>query len=140
LETGFEDESEILTISIEGREERSADLHAIVNAMANAFQEVVVDRDRTDRAKVRDSLALILSKRNKELREKMYERNHITSELSPAERDSSAELTIRDSEIKVLTKVAAEVAEQIERWDIESMADEQIQLIHLAAVRVEQDC
>ncbi|MGI9455545.1 MAG: hypothetical protein ACR2NU_03240 [Aeoliella sp.] len=137
LETGVEGASELMTLSIEGREERSADLHAIVDAVADAFNEEVVTRRKYDRMKTRDSLSLILSKRNKELREKINERNFIASELSPEERDSSAELIIRNAEIEVLSKVAAEVAEQIERWDIELRVRPRVELMQQAAVRVE---
>jgi hypothetical protein len=84
LQVGFPEEGEYLAIELEGTEEQKEDLQLIVDAIAKAYSDEVVFKDRQRELGNRDLLASTLDKLNQESRKKSEDLADIAREMNQA--------------------------------------------------------
>lgn len=98
LEVDFPNRSEILRISLSG-DGLPEDLRQLVDAVAKAYQNEVVYKERQRRLTVRDALAKALDNITDELNRKMDEYHKVAIGINASEaydRDAETELLVRD--------------------------------------------
>ena len=112
----FQNNSEILSISLTGDSKYAEELRQLVNAVAKAYENEVVFKEDQRRGLLRDALARSLSKISEEIKSKLDEHNELAEELhvvDARQRDPEAELLMRDlSEAqKAKSSLESQVAE-----------------------------
>jgi hypothetical protein len=82
LEVGFPNDSELLSISLVGPDGFATDLATLVDAVANAYQDEVLYKEKQRHFSERDMAASTLSQLNKEIKDKRELFRDIASESS----------------------------------------------------------
>jgi hypothetical protein len=103
----FPDNAEILSITLPGTKSQQQDLVQIVNAVAKAYQEAVVDSRRQRRLSNRDLLARNLQNLNQEIARKMEELFEIARESGRTDHDSGQ--VLQKLEMKRLERLDEEI-------------------------------
>jgi capsular exopolysaccharide synthesis family protein len=106
INVSFPQESEVLSISISGDED-SEELRLIVDAVARAYYDEIVNKDRTQKLGTRDVLRRSLSKLNEEIRRKMEDFQDLAKEIGSPDASST------DAESRLLL---AEITRQINEF------------------------
>ena len=81
LTPSFQNNSEILSISLTGDSDYAEELRQLVNAVAKAYENEVVFKEEQRRGLLRDALARSLAKISDEIKSKLDEHNALAEEL-----------------------------------------------------------
>jgi len=95
----FQNNSEILSISLTGESRYAEELRQLVNAVSEAYKNEVIFKEEQRRGLLRDALARSLAKISDEIKTKLDEHNALAEELhvvDARQRDPEAELLMRE--------------------------------------------
>lgn len=99
LTPSFQNNSEILSISLTGDSDYAEELRQLVNSVAKAYENEVVFKEEQRRGLLRDALARSLAKISEEIKSKSEDHNALAEELhvvDARQRDPEAELLMRE--------------------------------------------
>ena len=112
LSPSFQQNSEILSISLTGDSNQSEDLRKLVDAVSDAYQKEVVFAEDQRRFVTRDALARSFTKLSDEIKGKMEQYNALAKELGVTpdarQRDPESELLMREIADSMKTKADIE--------------------------------
>lgn len=126
LSPSFQQNSEILNISLSGESKYSEDLRKLVDAVSTAYDHEVVFEEDQRRKIVRDALFNSYSKISEEITGKLEEQQALAEELGivdPRQRDPETEIMMR--ELSEATKAKGELEGQIAEVQTNYMVLEQ---------------
>jgi hypothetical protein len=132
LKVEFPHQGEILAISLRGPESQAPDLQRIVDAVAKAYQEEVINAERTRRLGTRDLKTMLLKKLRNEIEVQMKRLNEMMAESG--ESKASVDVRLRQLELDVLTGLLSEGQLELQRMDIEANAPSRIRQVQPAVV------
>lgn len=113
LNVRFVGDSEILSISITLDDPGPEQLKQIVDAVCDAYKELVVDKERIERIKVLDSLKSIHGKMMEDMRDKSDEYRQIAKDLGIAEGQFDPAVRLLFEEINAKMKKKAELQDRM---------------------------
>ena len=134
LEVRYPEDAEILEISLRGPEAYATDLVRIVDAVANAYSDEVLFKERSRTLSSRDIFARSLESLNKKIADKSEVYLDIAKESDAPDEASDAALRQKalQAELDQLQRVADEMAAKLLRMEIEANAPQRIELIQKA--------
>jgi len=107
LEVEFPHDAEILSISLTGKEESAADLVRVVDAIAKAYKDEVINESRQRQLAARDLLARNFENLNRDIKRSMEEYLDIARETGKLDGESAR--VVQELDVKRLDRVETEL-------------------------------
>jgi hypothetical protein len=130
---GFEGDSDLLVLRLEGPEEQANDLRAIVQAVSQAFMDEVVMKNRFEGAKDLERLESSYAEYQIQLREKLTELATVRAE-SGESAAGKADVRLRELEIESLERTFTLLADKIQKLELDLDRPSHIKLVDRAYI------
>jgi hypothetical protein len=128
IEVDFPGDGEVMEIRLRANRIFDNDVQRVVDAVATAYRNEVLDAAKFRQLKLRDSIAKTLRTIERELVEKMKILYSLEKDLGPKP-TKSVDLDMRRIEIKSLTEVVGHMRRRLEIIDINAQLPEEMQRI-----------
>lgn len=122
----FQQNSELLSISLTGESAQAEDLRKLVDAVSGAYLDEVVFKERQQRFLVKDALQSSFTKLSDEIRNKLDAQNMLREELGihdSRDRDTESEILMRD--VAEMSKTRGELQGKLAEIQTEYLVREQ---------------
>jgi hypothetical protein len=130
LEVEFPQQGEILSIQIRGARDEAADLRLIVDAVAKAYREDVLESDRIYHLKERDTQARLVS----DLRERVENRIRQIDKLKEELGETDAAVKTAQLELEINTSQWRVAIKKLELLDARRNAPPRVQMLYQNAL------